>query len=130
MAIITYEQIAVSLGRPISGELEQAQVTQWIADAETLIRLRLGDLAELDQDALKYVLREAVISKIRNPDGVQSEQIDDYTYRRFESGGAGQVFITAEWWDLLTPDQARDGAFTITPHSAPGYRLNPLDGWA
>lgn len=118
MPVITYTDVAVSLGRPISDPLEQAQVTQWIADAELLVGARLGDLAELDQDVLAYVVREAVIARMRNPEGYQSETIDDYTYRHGST--AGRVTILDDWWDLLTPDGS-SAAFTITPYGAPGY---------
>lgn len=113
MAVITYQEVALSLGRPISTPDEQAQVTQWIADAETLIRVRLGDLAALDQDVLAYVVREAVILKLRNPEGYSSESIDDYTYRW--GTDSGRVSILDEWWDMLTPTGSAN-AFTITPY--------------
>ena len=113
MAVITYTDVGVSLGRLISDELEQAQVTQWIADAELLILSRLGDLAELDQDVLAYVVREAVVARAGNPNGYQSETIDDYTYRFGTS--SQRVSILDEWWDLLTP-AASSSAFTIRPY--------------
>jgi hypothetical protein len=91
--------------------------------------MKLGDLAALDADALAYVVRESVILKIRNPEGKQAEGIDDYNYRRYDANARGQVVILAEWWDLLTPDTSSD-AYTITPYSAPGYAVSPLDGWA
>lgn len=124
MPVITYEDVEVSLGRLISDPLEQAQVTQWIADAELLILSRLGDLDELDQDVLAYVVREAVIARMRNPEGYQSETIDDYTYRHGST--SGRVSILDEWWDLLSPD-ASSAAFTITPYGEPGY--GEPDAW-
>lgn len=124
MPVITYSDVAVSLGRAISDPLEQAQVTQWIADAELLIGARLGDLDDLDQDVLAYVVREAVVARVRNPEGYQSETIDDYTYR-FGSAST-RVTILDEWWDLLTPD-ASNAAFTIRPYGEPGY--SETDAW-
>lgn len=124
MPVITYEDVEVALGRDITTAAEQAQVTQWIADAELLIGARLGDIAELDQDILAYVVREAVLLMMRNPEGYQSETIDDYTYRHGSS--SGRVAILAEWWDLLTPD-ATSGAFTITPYGEAGY--SEPDAW-
>ena len=77
----TYTDVGVALGRPITDPLEQAQVTWWIESAELQIRTRLGDLALLNQDVLKYVVVEAVAAKAQNPEGAASESIDDYTYR-------------------------------------------------
>lgn len=121
MPVITYAEVGVSLGRSISDSTEQAQVTQWIADAELLIRQRLGDLDALDEDVLAYVVREAVVMQVRNPEGKTSERIDDYFYQR-DTSAKGRVTIIDEWWDLLTPNDGGDGGgFTITPFGEPGY---------
>lgn len=121
----TFENVGVSLGRVITSVNEQEQITQWISDAELQIRLRLGDLSELDQDALAFVVREAVALKVLNPEGKQSEQIDDYKYTRFGANARGQVFITDEWWDMLSPTSSTT-AFTIRPFGEPGYRTDSL----
>jgi hypothetical protein len=131
MPVATSTQVATSLGRSLTSA-ETAQVNMWLADAEMQIRLRLGDVAELDQEALAYVEREAVILKLLNPEGKKSEQIDDYKYDRGSAQSVGQVFITDEWWAILTP-AASETAFTIVPFGEPGYRLDSLsdlDGWA
>lgn len=125
MAVATVNDVEVSLGRPITDAAEVAQVTQWLTDAELLITARLGNITLLDQAVLAYVEREAVILKMRNPDGYQSETIDDYTYRHGES--RGRVSILDEWWDMLTPDGA-SAAFTIRPYGTPGYSTQP-DTW-
>ena len=105
--------IATALGRTLTAT-EEAQATQWIADALLLIAARLGDPAELDQDVLDYVVREAVVSRMRNPEGFQSESIDDYTYRH--SAETRRVTILDEWWRLLSPVGGGAGAFTIRPY--------------
>lgn len=112
MAVATVNDVATSLGRPITDTTEVAQVEQWLADAELLIRLRLGDVTLLDQDALAFVEREAVVLKMRNPEGYSSESIDDYTYRWGRD--SGRVTITDEWWEMLSPE-TEGGAFTIRP---------------
>lgn len=114
MAVATVQDVADSLGRPITTDAEIVQVGQWLDDAEMQIRLRLGVVTALDQQALAYVEREAVILKIRNPEGKKSEQIDDYQYSRYDAAARGQIWITAEWWDLLSPGGSA-GAFSITP---------------
>jgi hypothetical protein len=118
VAAATVSDVATSLGRPISSSLEVEQVQQWLDDAEMQVRLRLGDPTLLDQEALRFVEREAVVLKVKNPDGKKSEAIDDYNYGRYDDAARGQVYITDEWWALLTP-KAAGSAFSITAYSAP-----------
>lgn len=118
MAVATVSDVATSLGRPITDAAEVAQVEQWLADAELLIRSRLGDIAALDQDVVAYVEREAVVARLRNPDGYQYEAIDDYRYGL--PNESRRVSIIDEWWEMLTPDGST-AAFTITPYGEPGY---------
>jgi hypothetical protein len=119
VAVADVDDVARSLARDITSVSEIAQVTLWLDDAEMQIRLRLGDVSLLDHDVLVFVEREAVILKIRNPDGKQSEGIDDYNYRRNEDNARGQVVILDAWWDMLTPDTSSGGAFSITPGGDP-----------
>lgn len=114
MAVATVSDVEISLGRPISDPTEVAQVDQWLADAELQIKLRLGDLAALDQDALAFVEREAVVARLRNPDGYQYEAIDDYRYGM--PAESRRITITDEWWTMLQP---ATGAFTIRPSYVP-----------
>lgn len=123
MTYATVQDVATSLGRPISDSAEVAQVETWLADAEMRIRRRLGDLPaliaadQLDAEALVYVEREAVIRKLNNPDGKVSEDIDDYRYRRNPDAARGAVFVTDEEWALLLP-----------PDALPGVYVMPLNG--
>lgn len=123
---VTYSDVAVALGRPITDSTEQAQITWWISSAELQIKARLGDLATLDQDVLKYVVVESVAAKAQNPEGAQSETIDDYTYRL--PAESRRVTILDEWWNLLRPVSASD-AFSTRPGFEPDD-VNPLAGWA
>lgn len=97
---VTITDIETALGRFLTIP-EQGQANQWIGDARMLIEARLGSLDALNQSALDYVVREAVVARFRNPDGVQSESIDDYTYRH--AAETRRVTILPEWWDLLSP---------------------------
>lgn len=115
MAVIDYTDVETSLGRTLT-TTEQGQVTQWIGDAELLIKARLGDLTLLDQDALMYVVREAVVARSRNPEGYQSESIDDYTYRH--GSETRRVTILDEWWRLLDPTTG-SGMFSVRPFFEP-----------
>lgn len=105
--------IETALGRTLIAT-EQAQAAQWISDALLIIGSRLGDTTLLDQARVDYVVREAVVARFRNPEGYQSESIDDYTYRH--GAETRRVTILDEWWRLLSP--TRDGAFTITPYAS------------
>ena len=113
---VQVSDIETALGRTLTGP-EQAQATQWIADALMLIEVRLGDTADLNQSALDYVVREAVVARFRNPEGFQSESIDDYTYRH--GSETRRVTILPEWWDLLSPARF-SGAFSTRPTFEPG----------
>lgn len=111
---VTFEDVAVALGRPITEGPEQEQVAWWISTAELQISTRLGNLEELDQDVLRFVVVEAVASKARNPDGAQSETIDDYTYRL--PAETRRVTILDEWWAMLSPrPPRRSRAFSVMP---------------
>ena len=113
---VTPPDIAVALGRAADSvtSTEDDTWTLWIADARMLIENRLGDLDELDQAKLDYVVREAVVAHIRHPeDATQvSVSIDDGTTSKTYKSSRGRVTILDEWWQLLAPEDA-SGAFTI-----------------
>lgn len=119
MAVATYQDVAVALGRPISTEAEQAQVNYWLEGIELFIKARFGDLTTLDQAALKYVETEAAAGKVRRTANAASSisvAVDDGTVtRRYETSvSAGD--ISDEWWDLLEPAASAE-AFTISPYA-------------
>lgn len=108
------DTIATALGRAAHDEAEEAQWEMWISDARMLIEARLGDLDDLDQARLDYVVREAVVAHIRHPDDATnvSVSVDDANVSRTYRSGKGRVTIIDEWWDLLSPDDGV-GAFTL-----------------
>lgn len=112
---VAVSDIETALGRTLTPQ-EVNQANQWIADARMLIGARLGDLTLLNQPRLDYVTREAVAARFRNPEGYQSESIDDYTYRH--GAETRRVTILPEWWNLLDPD-AGSGAFSARPYFQP-----------
>lgn len=125
MTVATVSDVATAIGRPVSDAAEVAQVQWWLDSAELQIEKRLGDLALLDQAALKFVEVEAVALRLSNPEGFQSESIDDYTYR-FGSE-TRRVAILDEWWRLLDPETG-SGAFSARPHFVPDQSSGfPLD---
>jgi hypothetical protein len=132
----TLSDVSTRLGRPITDAEEIAQVTAWLADVEAMILARIPDLDELVADGspsaavVAMVEANAVIRKIRNPDGKVSEGIDDYNYRLNENARKGELFLTDEEWALLLPGAA-NGAWTIRPvglRRGPGQWVHP-DVW-
>lgn len=109
MAVITYTDVETAIGRPISTQDERAQVTQWIADVEMLIGARLDDwglasLNDLNQPLLKYVVREAVIARLRYRDDRNSQR-----GRGADENDTGEenyfLRILDPWWALLSPTE-------------------------
>lgn len=121
------EDIAVALGRttPDSNSPEYAQWEMWISDALLLIEARLGDLTELDETKLDYVVREAVVAHVRKPDDATQVEvaIDDGRASRTYKSSTGRVTIIDAWWDLLKPTDTTGGAFSIRPS---GYGCSHL----
>lgn len=127
MTAATFLDVAVALGRPISeGTPEADQVNYWLGAAELQIAARLGDVTLLDQPALKYVETEAVVARMRNPEGFQSETVDDYTYRLPDE--TRRVTIIDDWWNLLDPDSGA-GVFSARPFFEPDTTATDLLGW-
>lgn len=72
-----------------------------------------------------------VLRVIKNPDGLLSEQIDDYQYRRDSAVSAGALYISdAERVLLGSGDGQSDGAWTIRtrPARGTGWWTHP-DTW-
>ena len=125
MAHATLQDVTDSLGRPIVGA-ESTQVNGWLDKIERIIARRLGDLDaliandRLSAELLADVETEAVIRKIKNPDGKVAEGIDDYNYRLNENARKGDLFLTEEEWALISPDlpATLGGAYSV-PLGAP-----------
>lgn len=114
--------VSARLGRPVTDATEVEQVNAWLSDVETLILARIPDMVARVGDnqpssaVVAMVEANAVVRKVRNPEGKVSERIDDYDYRLNENAGRGELFLTDEEWALLSPG-AGAGAFTIRPYS-------------
>ena len=125
MAHAILQDVTDSLGRPIVGA-EATQVLGWLDKIERIISRKLGDLNALISDGrlsvelLVDVETEAVIRKVKNPDGKVSEGIDDYNYRLNENARKGDLFLTDEEWALISPDlpATLGGAYSV-PLGAP-----------
>lgn len=112
MPVITYTDVATAIGRPISDAAEQAQVAQWIADVEMILAVRLGDLDDLTEateQVVAYVVREAVIARMRHradsTNDAEAVSEDNYFLRVLEP-----------WWALLDPGESGSGAWSARPY--------------
>lgn len=131
MSIANIADVAATLGRDITAEEEVRQVNAWISLAGRLIAKRLGPLDRLDAENLRAVVAEVVARRVRNPDGLQSERIDDYSMRLSDDAARVGLYLTAEEWDLLTPDGAgaETASYSIRPVARP-YIAPRVRGWS
>lgn len=135
MTFANITDVGVRLGRPITDADEIAQVNAWLGDAEGLILSRIPDLLErvaagfpLAANIVK-IEADAVIRKIKNPDGKVSEGVDDYNYRLNENARKGEIFLTDDEWAQLMP-VSTSGAFSTRPGFVPDCVLGgPLNWW-
>ena len=128
------DDVIKRLGRPITDQAEIDQVNEWIEDAEDLILGRLRNLpgrvaAGLPTErTVVRVIANAVIRKIKNPDGKVSEGVDDYNYRLNENSRKGDIFLTDEEWADLTPGALSSGYSTRPRFEADSAWVHP-DVW-
>ncbi len=124
MTYASVTDVSKRLGRPITVSTEVDQVEAWLEDIESLILARIPNLATHitegwpTTETVAMIEANAVIRKVKNPDGYTSETIDDYTYRFNDSARKGDLFLTAEEWALLLPSRSTGGAWTITPYGS------------
>lgn len=123
MAVTTYEDVAVALGRPISTSAEQDQVSWWLNAVELIIGQRLGDVALLDQALLKLVEVEVVAEKVRHSGTEESSitvAVDDGSVTRRYESTISDDDIADRWWDLL---MGRRRAKAVSMTVSGGYLL-------
>ena len=106
MAVATWEDVAVAVGRPSADFTsdQQAQIAYWLDGVEMFIKSRLGPVDELDHDTVQYVETEVAAEKAQRwlEGGASSVTVtaDDGTVtRRYDSVSAAD--ITAELWGLF-----------------------------
>lgn len=109
MTYANIDDVSTRLGRPITSAEEIAQVNAWLSDTESIILSRIPDLdahvaaGKPTAETVAMVEANAVIRKIKNPDGKVSEGVDDYNYRLNENARKGELFLTDDEWLLLAP---------------------------
>jgi len=118
---VTPEDIAVELGVAAPSSSQTTQWSSWIDQAVYLIGKRLGDVAQLDQADVDYVVLQAVAAHVRNPDSATQVdvRIDDAATSRRYSSSAGRVEILPEWWALLSPEPTNLGGAYSVPLGTP-----------
>ncbi|MCK9597807.1 MAG: phage Gp19/Gp15/Gp42 family protein [Sphaerochaeta sp.] len=120
MTYTVLTDVSTRLGRTISDAAEIAQVNAWISDIEGVIIERIPDLVALvtaGEIAAATVVRvecQAVLRKIKNPDGKKDERGDDYSYGLNPEYAKGELFLTDEEWASLATSTS-ETAFTIAP---------------
>lgn len=104
--MITTDDVAVELGRPAPDDAQAEQWQRWIEQALYLIGKRLGDVDLLDQNDVDYVVLQAVVAHVRQPDNATQVDVavDDARVSRRYTTGAGRVAISDDLWALLDPD--------------------------
>ena len=135
VAYATVIDVATTLGRPITDQDEQNQITNWIAKTERIIAARLGNLDTLDRQILADVISEVVARRARNPDGKRNERIDDYSYTLDAAASSVELTLTADEWARLSQDGSTSGAYMPVLTPAPWLGGHDADttqagGWA
>lgn len=122
--------------RPLS-EQEETVGGVLLEDAWALILGQLPSAGDRLTDTgfvslVKQVQCAMVLRVIKNPDGLLSEQIDDYQYRRDSAISTGALYLSDDERALLgAGDGSSDGAWTIRSRArgrGPGWWEHP-DTW-
>ena len=111
--------------RPLSAA-ETTVATALITDASAVLRARVPTIdarvtaGDLPVALPRSVCVQMVLRVLRNPDGLVSEQIDDYGIRRADSA-TGTLYVTDDELSLLTEAPGSGAAFTAYPAYTPGW---------
>jgi hypothetical protein len=124
MPLFTVDDIQAGFEETIPVEREEYVETK-IAEAETRLRRRLGDLqawidagdtaaARADRlDSLRIVVRNAVTRVLRNPKGFRSESEGNYNYQVDARTQSGTIWISEDDWALLGLGKRRVGSHRL-----------------
>lgn len=112
MDLATQADLADRLGRELT-DVETRQTAAWLHDATAIILDRFPWYATAPTQASTAVCCAMVLRVLKNPDGKRSETIDDYSYTIDQARSAGELYMTENEIDTLTP--VRTSAFSIVP---------------
>jgi len=110
MALATVDDLAARLGRSLTAA-ETTQGTAWLDDATAIILDRFPQYEAAPTAASLAVCCAMVLRVLRNPNGLRSETVDDYSYTRDTMLSAGEIYMTRNDIEALTP--AQSSAFSI-----------------
>lgn len=117
MAIASFYEVGIAIGRPISDPTEREQVEWWLSGVELIISGRLGAIASLNQEAVIFVEAETVAEKVRRSGTNESSitvSVDDGSVTRRYDNPASEADITDEWWALLGYRPPRAKSMRVT----------------
>lgn len=108
-------------------DAETAVAEALLSDAWAILLMTIPDLeARMDggttsPEAVTFVVSAMTLRVLRNPNGVRSWSVDDYSETRDNSLSAGSLYISPEEIRLLTgrASTARRGAFSTAPAQYP-----------
>lgn len=98
--------------RPLSDQ-EQTNATAFLGDAWALLLSRRPDLeayfaaGTISDATITRVVCAMVLRVMKNPDGYDSESVDDYSYRRNAVIASGLLHVTPDELADLTPMASR-----------------------
>lgn len=110
--LATLTDLANRLGRDLT-ESETRRGAALLTDATAIILDRFPQYATVPAPASTAVCAAMVVRALRNPGGLRSEQIDDYSYTIDSALSTGELYLTENEIDTLTP--IRTSAFSIVP---------------
>jgi hypothetical protein len=114
--------------RPLA-DSEEPYVQALLNDAWAIASSQIPALISLDvaspaADVVRAVLSAMVIRVLRNPEGVRTWSVDDYSQTRDASVAGGSLYLSAEELALIDGSlgRRRRGAFSITPSDGEVHR--------
>lgn len=110
--LATLTDLADRLGRDLTAP-EVRQGAALLIDATAIILDRFPQYGTAPTPASRAVCAAMVTRVLRNPAGLRSEQIDDYAYTIDSARSSGELYLTENEIDTLTP--IRTSAFSIVP---------------
>jgi hypothetical protein len=111
---------------------EQTVAEALLDDAWAVLLMTIPDLEDritagtVSDEAITFVVSAMVLRVLRNPNGVRSWSVDDYSETRDNSLSAGSLYASPDEVRLLTgrASSLRRGAFSVVPaqpaSAAPG----------
>lgn len=116
--------------RPLTDAAERATAEALLADAWAIALTQAPTLEQrLSSGALDPAVAVAVISAVvlrvlRNPDGIRTWSVDDYSQTRDATVAGGALYLSEDELRLLAPSGSTGSAFSITTSNVgPGQRL-------